>query len=146
MAGRRINKSRAGLQSAVMAVLLVIIAIALASIVWLFASTQTQSLARSAKIDIIDAKYLLGATPIAMVTVKNTGSVAVTINSVTIPGVTSCNFGTISQTLNPGETAAFVASAGCPSLSPGAKLTIIVEGKGTATNEPVKAVGQVVVM
>jgi len=87
MAGRRINRSRAGLQSAVMAVLLVIIAIALASIVWLFASTQTQSLARSAKIDIIDAKYLLGTSPTALVTVKNTGSVAVTSrNSRTIPG------------------------------------------------------------
>jgi len=108
MAGRRINRSRAGLQSAVMAVLLVIIAIALASIVWLFASTQTQSLARSAKIDIIDAKYLLGTSPTALVTVKNTGSVAVTVNSITIPGVT-CNFGTVSQTLNPGETATFTA-------------------------------------
>jgi hypothetical protein len=143
MAGRRINKSRAGLQTAVMAVLLVIIAIALASIVWLFASTQTQSLARSAKIDIIDAKYLLGTSPTALVTVKNTGSVAVTVNSITIPGAT-CNFGTISQTLNPGETAAFTAT-GCQALNPGTKITIIVQGV-SITNEPVRAVGQVVVM
>jgi hypothetical protein len=127
-----------------MAVLLVIIAIALASIVWLFASTQTQALARSAKIDIIDAKYLLGATPIAMVTVKNTGSVAVTINSVTIPGVAGCNFGTVPQTLNPGETAGFHAT-GCQALNPGTKITIIVQGV-SITNEPVRAVGQVVVM
>jgi len=65
MAGRRINRSRAGIESAVLAVLLVIIAIALASIVYIFASTQTQSLARSAKIDIIDAKYLTGTSPTA---------------------------------------------------------------------------------
>ena len=143
MAGRRISRSKAGLQSAVMAVLLVIIAIALASIVWLFASTQTQSLARSAKIDIIDAKYLLGASPTALVTVKNTGSVAVTVNSITIPGVT-CSFGTVSQTLNPGETAAFTAT-GCQALNPGTKITIIVQGV-SVTNEPVRAVGQVVVM
>ena len=143
MAGRRINRSRAGLQSAVMAVLLVIIAIALASIVYLFASTQTQSLARQAKIDIIDAKYLLGTSPTALVTVKNTGSVAVTINSISIPGVT-CNFGSISQTLNPGEAASFTAT-GCQSLNPGTKITIVVEGVSIA-NEPVRAVGQVVVM
>jgi len=143
VAGRRINRSRAGLQSAVMAVLLVIIAIALASIVYLFASTQTQSLARQAKIDIIDAKYLLGTSPTALVTVKNTGSVAVTINSISIPGVT-CNFGSISQTLNPGEAASFTAT-GCQSLNPGTKITIVVEGVSIA-NEPVRAVGQVVVM
>jgi hypothetical protein len=103
MAGRRINRSRAGIESAVLAVLLVIIAIALASIVYIFASTQTQSLARSAKIDIIDAKYLTGTSPTALVTVKNTGSVQVTINGITIPGV-SCSFGTVNQPLNPGET------------------------------------------
>ena len=143
MAGRRINRSKAGLQSAVLAVLLVIIAIALASIVWLFASTQTQSLARSAKIDIIDAKYLLGTSPTALVTVKNTGSVAVTINSITFPGVT-CSFGTVSQSLNRGETATFTAT-GCQALSPGTKITILVQGV-SITNEPVRAVGQVVVM
>jgi len=126
-----------------MAVLLVIIAIALASIVYLFASTQTQSLARQAKIDIVDAKYLLGASPTALVTVKNTGSVAVTINRITIPGV-ACSFGSISQNLNPGEAASFTAT-GCQSLNPGTKITIIVEGVSIA-NEPVRAVGQVVVM
>ena len=143
MAGRRISRSRAGLQSAVMAVLLVIIAIALASIVYLFASTQTQSLARQAKIDIIDAKYLLGASPTALVTVKNTGSVAVTINKITIPGV-ACNFQSVNQRLNPGEAASFTAPS-CPALNPGTKITIIVEGDSIA-NEPVRAVGQVVVM
>jgi hypothetical protein len=144
MAGRRINRSRAGIESAVLAVLLVIIAIALASIVYIFASTQTQSLARSAKIDIIDAKYLTGVSPTALVTVKNTGSVQVTINSVTMPGVLSCSFGTVSQPLNPGETASFKAT-GCQALNPGTKVTIIVEGV-SMTGEQVKAVGQVVVM
>jgi len=143
MAGRRINRSRAGLQTAVLAVLLVIIAIALASIVWLFASTQTQSLARSAKIDIIDAKYLLGTSPTALVTVKNTGSVAVTIENVEVLGGCS-GFRTLPQSLNPGETAAFT-STGCQALSPGTKITIIVQGV-SITNEPVRAVGQVVVM
>jgi hypothetical protein len=143
MAGRRINRSRAGIEAAVLAVLLVIIAIALASIVYIFASTQTQSLARSAKIDIIDAKYLTGTSPTALVTVKNTGSVQVTINSITIPGVT-CNFGTVSQLLNPGETASFTAT-GCQALNPGTKITIVVQGVST-TGEQVRAVGQVVVM
>jgi len=143
MAGRRISRSKAGLQSAVMAVLLVIIAIALASIVWLFASTQTQSLARSAKIDIIDAKYLLGASPTALVTVKNTGSVAVTINRIEFPGV-SCNFGGLPQQINPGEAASFTAT-GCQALNPGTKITIVVQGVSIA-GEPVRAVGQVVVM
>ena len=143
LAGRRINRSRAGIESAVLAVLLVIIAIALASIVYIFASTQTQSLARSAKIDIIDAKYLTGASPTALVTVKNTGSVQVTINGVTIPGV-SCNFGTVNQPLNPGETASFTAT-GCQALNPGTKITIVVQGV-SMTGEQVRAVGQVVVM
>jgi len=143
MAGRRINRSRAGIESAVLAVLLVIIAIALASIVYIFTSTQTQSLARSAKIDIIDAKYLTGVSPTALVTVKNTGSVQVTINGITMPGA-SCNFGTVSQSLNPGETASFTAT-GCQALNPGTKITIIVQAT-SITGEQVRAVGQVVVM
>ena len=142
MAGRRINRSRAGLQSAVMAVLLIIIAIALASLVYLFASTQTQSLARTAEIDIVDAKYLSGISPTALVTVKNTGSVQVTINSITIPGV-SCSFGTVSQPLNPGETASFTAT-GCQALNPGTRITIIIQAT-SITGEQVRAVGQVVV-
>jgi hypothetical protein len=108
-----------------MAVLLIIIAIALASIVYLFASTQTQSLARTAEIDIIDAKYLSGVSPTALVTVKNTGSVQVTINGITIPGV-SCSFGAVSQALNPGT-----------------RITIIVQAT-SITGEQVRAVGQVV--
>jgi hypothetical protein len=152
MAGRRINRSRAGIESAVLAVLLIIIAIAMASIVYLFASTQTQSLARTADIDIIDARYLSGtSSSTALVTVKNTGSVQVTINSITISSTGSSSGSssgtcTISdtRTLNPGDTASFTSTS-CPALSPGTKVTIVVEGK-SVTGEQVKAVGQAVVM
>jgi hypothetical protein len=148
MAGRRINRSRAGIESAVLAVLLIIIAIAMASIVYLFASTQTQSLARTADIDIIDARYLSGtSSSTALVTVKNTGSVQVTINRITISSTgSSSGTCTISdtRTLNPGDTASFTSTS-CPALSPGTKVTIVVEGSGV-TGEQVKAVGQAVVM
>jgi len=69
--------------------------------------------------------------------------VQVTINGITIPGV-SCNFGTVNQPLNPGETASFTATA-CQALNPGTKITIVVQGK-SMTGEQVRAVGQVVVM
>jgi type II secretory pathway pseudopilin PulG len=144
MAGRRINRSRAGIEAAVLAVMMVIIALALAGIVWLFASTQTQTLARSAKIDIVDAKAMLTTSGLtAMVVVKNTGSVQVTITAVKVAGY-SC--GSISSPLEPGGTGAVT----CPNLSagslkPGDKISIEVTGK-SATDEPVGAVGQVVVM
>jgi hypothetical protein len=148
MAGRRINRSRAGIESAVLAVLLIIIAIAMASIVYLFASTQTQSLARTADIDIIDARYLSGTSnSTALVTVKNTGSVQVTINGITIsstgPSSGTCTISDM-MTLNPGDTASFTSTS-CPALSPGTKVTIVVEGE-SVTGEQVRAVGQLVVM
>jgi hypothetical protein len=141
-----------------MAVLLVIIAIALASIVWLFASTQTQALARSARVDIIDAGYISstvsGTGSTASVTLKNTGTIAIRITNIAIYyGSTQlCTPSIQYSNLNPGETATYVAIGTCPSCSgstqvcPGMKLTIVVEGFAVGTNEPVKAVGQVVVM
>ncbi|MEM1558530.1 MAG: hypothetical protein QXI11_08410 [Thermoproteota archaeon] len=143
LAERRRLLARKGIHSAIIAVLLIIIAISLASIVWLFSSTTTQSLARSAKIDIIDAKYLLGSSNVAMVTVKNTGSIPITINSITIPGVT-CSF-TAGTTIQPGGVASFTAT-GCQALTPGTKITIMVTGTAQGTNEPVSTVGQAVVM
>lgn len=135
---------RAGLETPISVILMIIIAIAIASVVWIFASSQTQTLARTAKIDIIDAKYLTGASNVATVGVKNTGSIAVTVTGVSIPG-TTCSFGTVSQQLNPGSTAYFTAT-GCPALTPGTKLTVTVSGAAVGTGEPVQAVGQMVVM
>lgn len=142
IAERRRRWRRRGIHPAVVTILLIIAALAVGSLVWLFAQTQTQSLARSARIDIIDAKFLTGASPTALVTVKNTGSVSLTVNSVTIPGV-ACSF-TAGVTIDPGETAGFTAT-GCPALDPGTKLTIIVQAQA-ATGEQVQAVGQMVVM
>jgi type II secretory pathway pseudopilin PulG len=148
MAGRRINRSRAGIEAAVLAVLMVIIALALAGIVWLFASTQTQTLARSAKIDIIDAKVVRTSTTgsgAAQVTVKNTGSVQVTISNTGV-SVTGCTVQSPSSvTLNPGGTATFTLTcSGLP--NPGERVAITVSGTAVGTNEPVAAVGQAVVM
>jgi type II secretory pathway pseudopilin PulG len=149
MAGRRINRSRAGIEAAVLAVMMVIIALALAGIVWLFASTQTQTLARSAKIDIIDAKVVRTSTTgsgAAQVTVKNTGSVQVTISNTGV-SVTGCTVTSPSSgaTLNPGGTATFTLTcSGLP--NPGERVAITVSGTAVGTNEPVAAVGQAVVM
>lgn len=145
MAGRRINRSRAGIEAAVLAVMMVIIALALAGIVWLFASTQTQTLARSAKIDIIDAKVVrLSSTSGAIqVTVKNTGSVQVNMVSISVTGAT-CSV-TASGSINPGGTATYTGS--CSSMpNPGDRVAITVSGTAVGTNEPVAAVGQAVVM
>jgi hypothetical protein len=143
MAGRRINRSRAGIEAAVLAVMMVIIALALAGIVWLFASTQTQTLARSAKIDIIDAKAMLTTSGLtAMVVVKNTGSVQVTNIAVQV-AKTQC--GTISSPLEPGGTGAVTCILSSSSFKPGDKISIEVTGE-SAMDEPVGAVGQVVVM
>ena len=143
MAGRRINRSRAGIEAAVLAVMMVIIALALAGIVWLFASTQTQTLARSAKIDIIDAKAMLTTSGLtAMVVVKNTGSVSVQNIAVSVAGQ-SC--GSISS-IPPGGTGAIT----CPNVNAGSvKLgdKIPITASGTAvTGEQVAAAGQAVVM
>lgn len=143
LAQRRRLLARKGVHSAIIAVLLIIIAISLAGIVWLFSSTTTQALARNAKIDITDVKYLLGSQNVALVTVKNTGSIPVTINSITIPGVT-CSF-TAGIIIQPGGVASFTAT-GCQTLTPGTKITIVVTGITQGTNEPVSAVGQAVVM
>jgi type II secretory pathway pseudopilin PulG len=149
MAGRRINRSRAGIEAAVLAVLMVIIALALAGIVWLFASTQTQTLAKSAKIDIIDAKAMLttsgttGTTSslTAMVVVKNTGSVEVRSITVKVAGQ---DCGSISS-IPPGGTGAVACSISAGSLKLGDKISITVSGTAV-TGEQVAAAGQAVVM
>jgi hypothetical protein len=147
MAGRRINRSRAGIEAAVLAVMMVIIALALAGIVWLFASTQTQTLARSAKIDIIDAKAMLttsGTTSslTAMVVVKNTGSVEVRSITVSVAGQ-SC--GQAISSIPPGGTGAVACSISAGSLKLGDKISITVSGTAV-TGEQVAAAGQAVVM
>jgi hypothetical protein len=147
MAGRRINRSRAGIEAAVLAVMMVVIALALAGIVWLFASTQTQTLARSAKIDIIDAKAMLttsGSTSslTAMVVVKNTGSVSVQNIAVSVAGQ-SC--GSISS-IPPGGTGAVTCSnLNAASVKLGDKIPITASGTAV-TGELVAAAGQAVVM
>ncbi|MCS7112335.1 MAG: hypothetical protein NZ912_08890 [Ignisphaera sp.] len=143
MRRRRCSPAEKGISGVVVTVLMIIIAISLVGIVWLFSSTLTQSLARTASIDIIEAKYLLGQSNIALVTVKNTGTLPVTISSITIPGVT-CSF-TAGATIQPGGVATFTAT-GCQALTAGSKITIIVSGTAQGTNEPVSAVGQIVVM
>ncbi|MEM3150934.1 MAG: hypothetical protein QXT49_08140 [Candidatus Nezhaarchaeales archaeon] len=59
-----------GIHSGVVAVLLIIIAVSLTGMVWLFSSTTAQSLTKGTRVDIMDAKYLLGTTNVAMVTVE----------------------------------------------------------------------------
>jgi hypothetical protein len=148
LAGRRINRSRAGIEAAVLAVLMVVIALALAGIVWLFASTQTQTLARSAKIDIIDAKAMLttsGTTSslTAMVVVKNTGSVEVQSIIVKVAGQ-SC--GQAISSIPPGGTGAVACSnLSVGSVKLGDKISITASGTAV-TGEQVAAAGQAVVM
>jgi len=133
-----------------MAVLLMIIAtIAISALVWMYASSQAQTLSRSASIEIVDAQIVAatgGDSGKALVGVKNTGSVAVTITKVeaTDPaGGGSCTSFTTGTTINPGDVAYF--SSTCTGLQPGKRMTIIVEGS-SATNEKVSALGLAVVM
>ena len=140
------RRARAGMQQPIATILLVIAAIALVGIAWLYASSTAQTMARTAKIEIIEAKYLLGASNTAIVTVKNTGNIPVSITSISIPGVTcTFNIGTAGTAVQPGSTASFTAT-GCQALTPGTKITIIVQGTAQGTNEPVSALAQAVVM
>ncbi|MEM1808890.1 MAG: hypothetical protein QXL31_05840 [Thermosphaera sp.] len=76
---------------------------------------------------------------------KNTGSVAVNIQLITVTGAGSCSFSVGSQpSLSPGQVAYFTAGS-CSGLQPGQRVVIEVRGQAV-TGEDVRAMAAAVVM
>jgi len=143
----RSGRRKSGISELMAVLLMIIAAIAIAALVWIYAASQAQSLSRNPSIDIVDARVIATQSGSGMATigVKNTGSVAVTITKIQVSdpgGSATCSFSD-SKSINPGGVAYFTSD--CSNLQPGQKLVIVVEGI-SATNEEVKALGSVMVM
>lgn len=124
---------------------MIVAAIAIGALVWIYSASQAQSLARNPNIDIIDARVIATSEGggSALVGVKNTGSVAVEIQSITVTGA-FCSFTSTKVWLSPGQVAYFTASS-CSGLQPGQRVVIEVEGRAV-TGEDVRAMAAAVVM
>ncbi|MEM3921818.1 MAG: hypothetical protein QXG25_02920 [Nitrososphaerota archaeon] len=141
------SRGRRGISEFMAVLLMIVAAIAIGALVWIYSASQAQSLARNPNIDIIDARVIAtsGGGGSALVGVKNTGSVAVNIQSITVTGAGSCSFSVGSQpSLSPGQVAYFTASS-CSGLQPGQRVVIEVRGQAV-TGEDVRAMAAAVVM
>ena len=146
MAARTLRRGRRGISELMAVLLMIIAAIAIAALVWMYAGSQAQTLSRNPKIDIVDAKIIsTGTGGSGVIGVKNTGSVMVQVTSVTTSGSSgSCSASGLPVQVNPGQTAYIDLS--CSGIQSGDKMIVEVKGTAVGSGEPVIAMSAVVVM